>query len=1435
MRIRLLLLLLLTIVLTIAATQVQAESKTVSVPDPLKPWVGWVLQSEPENGCSSLAGQLMCLWPTRLDLSLEKQGGSFSMLITTEQRKAVALPGSADAWPLNVRSGLGNSASLLPVASASGSPVVYLEPGTYTITGAFIWDKTPDALQVPRDIALVVLKVDGKSVSGFTLSEYGELSLRDILASDGQGREGTVSLSVFRRIDDGIPFQVTTRVVVNVSEERAQLKLRDPSPVGTRLISIQSNLPHYQSSQGELVFGVSSGTHTIEFISVGAKPLSEIKVEESSSLWPVEETWIWNEDRQIRGASLSGGSPIDPSLAGVPAEWAGLPALVVTAGRPIKVNERPKMQKEEKQSALTLQRTFVRDVDGGGYTVADEVIGTLGKSDRLDLEQPADLGYAELNGEPQLITLNPKGGERGVEVRTKTIKLKATSRLSQIDKSLPAVGWSRDMDWLRVALQSPPGEDLLWVGGADNAVGTRLSAWKLSTIFVLLLVGIVTSRILGILPGIATVLCFSLIHGDSSSLMELFFVAVLGIALLRREKISKVWSVVYLCLVLVLCVQAYSYVASDLTVRLFPEISSSELFDSAPSAPLAPVSFTSNSGSYSHTTYNDEKIANATNALMAYAEGSFGALIMAVFFVMFIVFCTMRRRNAALLCLAVVIGSFCMRSMMSTFFNDANIQDGDSDFFQSQSDNYDKIVKERGLAISEPVEQDTSQAQAIVASPAQARVANIPQLIIQSGPGMPQWKGREAILTWNGAVPKDHKITILYLPRWLGILLSILKLFLLVFIIRALWRGIPHETRALYLSARRAIAPMLVIFLVPAVSVEAQEVFPPESMLEELATRFREERNRERPCSSECVSTESATLSVQGQTVSLRAIVHSVGTNPWALPGAPQSIIFDSVTIDGKETEAARREGGITWLRLSHGVHTVEAKSVLPDEQLVSLSFQQAAGRLVVEAEEFQIFVDRSGQGPIVQLLRKPVKSEGKIQASSTQMTPWFVVERNIFLTHEGQITSSVERFGMTAREDLMAIHLLPGERILRGGAKQGDGQVVIGFKRGATHDSFDGIFDILGDSLTLEALGGEKYSETWQVTCAEQWRCSFEGLQPSESFKDGVARYTIRPEPGQKTVMKFMKTEGASGVTQSIVSAELDFHPSTHYLKANTSLVVRAGQNGVQLVTLPEGASVREVEIDGQDALYLVNSSTRPLELPIRRGLHSYRVAWTQPAELYWMQKLPLLELDQPFTNGVVRYSIPKGWLVVGVSSEDFGPLVTLWFKLAIGVLGFLLVSLILPLPLARSFALLLFVGGWGIGVGVGVMVAAWLFFCGSLMVLRRNAEPSIQQFLQQKMVTQFKYLFLSMPLLYIGFMLQAAFISGPDVGLRGVGTSSNLLSWYIDRGIGSLPTPIVIAIPALAWQSLLLLWAVLAMLAVITVILRVLDSGRRDDSPIA
>jgi hypothetical protein len=73
-------------------------------------------------------------------------------------------------------------------------------------------------------------------------------------------------------------------------------------------------------------------------------------------------------------------------------------------------------------------------------------------------------------------------------------------------------------------------------------------------------------------------------------------------------------------------------------------------------------------------TYNDHRIAESVDVILTYITGTFGALVMVSAGIAAIISSAFGQYRAALGLLVVALGSFILRSLISTWFNDDNLK-----------------------------------------------------------------------------------------------------------------------------------------------------------------------------------------------------------------------------------------------------------------------------------------------------------------------------------------------------------------------------------------------------------------------------------------------------------------------------------------------------------------------------------------------------------------------------------------------------------------------------------------------------------------------------------------------------------------------------------------------------------------------------------------
>src|SRR4051812_41684703 len=87
----------------LAAPARAAPAAPVDVPDALRPWIPWVLHGAERDRCPTRTdGNKVCESPGRLELVVDKAGGTFAQSWRVDAAGLAVLPGDARHWPVDV-------------------------------------------------------------------------------------------------------------------------------------------------------------------------------------------------------------------------------------------------------------------------------------------------------------------------------------------------------------------------------------------------------------------------------------------------------------------------------------------------------------------------------------------------------------------------------------------------------------------------------------------------------------------------------------------------------------------------------------------------------------------------------------------------------------------------------------------------------------------------------------------------------------------------------------------------------------------------------------------------------------------------------------------------------------------------------------------------------------------------------------------------------------------------------------------------------------------------------------------------------------------------------------------------------------------------------------------------------------------------------------
>jgi len=538
--------------LTICLCALQAMAEPLAprdVPEPLRPWLSWVMRDHESELCPSFQGDIgrhACAWPARLLLEADSSGAHFTQEWEVYAEGFVPLPGDEKVWPQDVK------VDEVPVAVVlhAGAPSVRLGTGTHRASGTFLWDAPPALLSVPREIGLLSLRLRGETIAFPARDEQGRLWLEP-RASLG-GEEDKIELHVMRLVVDEVPLLVETRIALQVAGKSRELAL--PSALLPNLLplSLESVLPARIEHDGRLVLQVRPGRWQITLKARSEGPTNELTLPAApqapappaatgaEAAFDANEVWAFSARPALRLVDPTGVAAVDPQQTLLPGEWRSYPAFLVPPGATLRLVERRRGDAEPAPDQLTLSRTLWLDFDGGGYTVHDVLGGTLSRSWRLEVGREMTLGRVAVGGSDQLVTRTPGAQTIGVEVREATPHIEADARLEGLRSRVPAVGWRSDFTEVAATLNLPPGWRLFHATGVDDAAPTWIAGWSLLDLFLVLITALAAGRLFGRTGGLVALLALLLSWTEPLAPRWVWPAALAVEALVRALPIGRV-------------------------------------------------------------------------------------------------------------------------------------------------------------------------------------------------------------------------------------------------------------------------------------------------------------------------------------------------------------------------------------------------------------------------------------------------------------------------------------------------------------------------------------------------------------------------------------------------------------------------------------------------------------------------------------------------------------------------------------------------------------------------------------------------------------------------------------------------------------------------------------------------------------------------------
>ena len=465
---------------------------SVTFASPMQAWESWVLQDYPQHDCPWMLANdqsKACVWPGKIVLAINDTGGHFTYTVKTYKKQSfVPLPGSAKHWPTEV------SVNEEParLINRGGVPHLVLNKGSHTVAGHFRWHKRPRQLVMPNSLAMVSLTIDGKAQ--VVDRRNGQLIFSNKSRDLSKKTNDSLSIEVFRLLQDGVPIKVNTHIRLSVSGKAREVTFGRVMLSGTEVLHIRSPIPARIEADGTMRAQVAPGEHTIEVMARFTSSPTVIRTQKLSQEWPDAEYLSFQSAPSIRQAKLSGATSIDTHQIRIPPSWRQLPTYHLSAQNTLNIATEFRGDHSPAANALHLQRDLWLDFDGNGMSAFDRIHGEMNQDWRLNVASGVHLGRATVDGDPVLITRDK--GLQGIEIRSPRIQLDTVSR-TDVNTGFSVSGWDADIDQYSATLHLPPGWRVLHASGVDQVWGTWLSKWDLWDVFLLLIIISVTRKLMG--------------------------------------------------------------------------------------------------------------------------------------------------------------------------------------------------------------------------------------------------------------------------------------------------------------------------------------------------------------------------------------------------------------------------------------------------------------------------------------------------------------------------------------------------------------------------------------------------------------------------------------------------------------------------------------------------------------------------------------------------------------------------------------------------------------------------------------------------------------------------------------------------------------------------------------------------------------------------
>ncbi|MBK7251343.1 MAG: hypothetical protein IPI06_10905 [Gammaproteobacteria bacterium] len=685
-----------------------------------------------------------------------------------------------------------------------------------------------------------------------------------------------------------------------------------------------------------------------------------------------------------------------------------------------------------------------------------------------------------------------------------------------------------------------------------------------------------------------------------------------------------------------------------------------------------------------------------------------------------------------------------------------------------------------------------------------------PGTLLQTGPGLPDWRFIAYSFSWSGPVEPAQSVRFIYvgplmlaLWRITGVVL-LAALFVWLARLSVGWRiPLPGGWRAG--RGVQTALPLVVLLAGGAWATRADAQSTPDpALLAELRTRL----TAPPACLPSCADLSEARVRVTPERLEMALQASVLATVALAVPHGGDRWQIEEVSVDGHSQPILGREGdGRLWIPLEPGAHLIRLAGALAAAESVQLAFPQVPHAVSVEAQGWEVGGVSEGRlvAGSLELTRRRAASEATgPTGTASEFTPFVRVTREFSLGLDWSVTTTVERLAPVHAAFSLEVPLVAGESVLTEGLELHDRQVLVGLGAGEQRLSWTSSL-AHSDSLQLGLPAGTARTEVWRLRADPQWHPGFAGLPAvlPEDIEAGSWVWEFHPRPGEQLTVRVLRPEPAPGRTLAIDSVAQALTVGRRSTTAHLEFTYRSTQGGRHAITLPEEARVTSVTLDG--AAIPLRPEKGELSLSLLPGTHAVSVEWTLPHGARLRTRSAPVDLHAPSSNLRTTLALPADRWPLAAFGRGVGPAVLYWGELVVLLAVAWLLGRWTFSPLRGHEWLLLGLGLSTLSWGVLALVALWLF------ALRWREHWQGARAAWRFNVVQLALAFFTLiavsTLVFSG--IRYGLLASPDMGVVGPGSAGDTFSWFVDRSEGPLPQPVVLSVPLWVYRSLMFAWA--------------------------